>query len=467
MLTATLQTPEIEEMDGLWVLDTKVSSMLEPDRVDERYPHNHRPLVQLSRRWIRVLGVREDEVTAYVIGDTNRVACGHYACHALEIRLVSKRPFVVVGYHQTETDECDPKMTVRSAQQVARGRLGRMPHLMPQPKIWQSDIPDPISERTLNWVSLADLAEIARLAPDEVIAQFAGFSPSTVNEPNVALMFLWDPTAGLGPASSYAEMIRIYPGFDPDPTDVCLGEQRWGDKRGYLLGDKWQSHLNRDNLTWGAALKLFPELFYVTQTFAHRVIRLFQFGWRFDAISERYCWMEASAPEAPDAPLPVLPKDQLQELRMVLSEELPERDFRLAAQATFGLSATGAENETELWVDMPQMGDRAISPGTSFVHNDGFQSIFALGGRVVISCGFWTRAGAAKSPHYYCGQIAVFAGPALNPRTDQAILRLWFWPGSLVRVTPTGSVGGLVPDDLPQDAARLVERFLLRLGYTN
>jgi len=98
--------------------------------------------------------------------------------------------------------------------------------------------------------------------------------------------------------------------------------------------------------------------------------------------------------------------------------------------------------------------------------SNAFKQLTGFDGRLVIARCYWTRAGAGKSPHHYAGMLAVFPKAVDDPRRDpSAILRLWFLPDSVHRMTPEGSKGGLCPLEVPNRIAPAVEQFLLDLGY--
>lgn len=140
---------------------------------------------------------------------------------------------------------------------------------------------------------------------------------------------------------------------------------------------------------------------------------------------------------------------------MERSTEVPKADFVRKAESAIG------HNQ---WTEAPVLDDPL--GGIGQYHNS-FKQLTSFGGRLVVAKGFWTRAGASQSPNYYCGMLAVFPDGAVDdPRRDEsAILRLWFWPDEVQRISPDGSRGGLCPPEVPGDIALVVERFLLDLGY--
>ena len=441
-ISTLTKAPTIVLPEGSWVVDASVSASLYPHDDDNRIPRNERPLVKLTRGWSEVYAPQNAGIERYLINSNVRTADGHYRTVSQTWRLISSGPFVVVRYSDNNiwAGEFAPyQRGIQVARQIHHGHPGMKPELSAKPDIRESTIVDPKNaSRNLNWVNLTELVQITGLDGADIVRFYAGFSASTVYEPNVAFLF---------EAVSASMQLRIYP--RNVPTDFCLGETKWGGKNALSLAEM------EDLLTET------PSNFWVTQSFAYEVIRLAQFNYRPDkATHQPSLRLEAPQLEMPAAPMPVLTDQQFRDakdLRMDLEHELSEVSFRSAAQRVLGVT------EPDSWQSTPVMDDPLGGMGQYY---NRFHSLTGFDSRLVISTGFWTRAGASKSRNYYAGCLAVFPEAVDDPRRDpSAILRLWFWPGEVVRMTPDGSLGGLCPSSLPPGIAESVYRFLLELGY--
>ncbi|MBM3206548.1 MAG: hypothetical protein FJZ43_02925 [Candidatus Staskawiczbacteria bacterium] len=433
--------------DGLWTAKVCVSSYLRPHPEDRRIPRDQLPCTVPTQWWAQVLGVKEDEVKQTLIGESSTTPKQYgYVSNEQGWTLTSEKPFVVVRFRDYDMGRGDKAKYWRgltAARQMHKGELGQYPDMIRKPQIFPSTISDPENRRwdgdtdvspKLNWVELGELAKISGLQPEEIIKGFAGFSPSTYYEPNVPLM--------CGRIQS-GNMVRMYVGNVP--MSGCGGELAWGGKNTASL-DLFQQLIDRHN---GKVS--------ITQSFAYAVIRLTQFGYRPDNEAPQPSFrLEAPMPAAPQNTLPVLSVEELRELhelRQSLPKELSKAEFRQTAESAVG--------STE-WKKAPQMSDVL----NGFAYYTDFEYLEAFDGRLVISNGYWTRAGANKSPNYYCGMIGVFPKRVADPRRDQsAILRLWLFPDELVRLMPAGQKGGVCPPSVPTDVAECMKRFLGGLGY--
>lgn len=453
MLTTALpQSPEVAQLrNGLWTaqIDNLTSGWYARPE-DERTPRYDRPLTEQSRYWAQILGTTGDEMTVHMVRE-HHDAPTKYGNDATwrDVRLVSAKPFVVVKVCEPGQYNRRTRYGFAAARQVHGGHLGRKPYLTLQPTVVSSNMRDPDGRlnRTINWVRLKELTEITRLDAADILRDYAPFSPSTYYEPNV-------PVAQ-GPLNNWSSrvnlnILRLYTDTEL-PQGYCGGEGFWGGDN----ADTLEARVS--GMGWN------PNELWVPQTFANLVIRLSSFGYRpGQPLPDASCQIAVPMPVQPQLPLPVLPVEELKELhslRMELVEELPQGHFRQAALSALGFLRGIA------WSKVPESDD-----GGSFRYYTNFEQAQRVvkDGRVIIGACYWTRGGAAKSPHHYAGFLAVFPKniSITDARRDpRAILRVWFWPDSLVRETPDGSKGGLCPPEVPTDCARLVERFLLNLGY--
>jgi hypothetical protein len=411
--------------EGWWVATVNVGSMLKPHPLDERLTHDLRPLTEPSSYWAMVYGEGDLEVqrTPHL-----HTAPGHYASMRHKCEITSPEPFVVV---RRRDGEDAARRGFTAAREVYVGELGRSPQVY-EPVNVRRYLKDPDDiRRDLHWVPFWEVAETTGLSPADIIRGFAGFSKSTIYEPNVPLL-------------SHNSIMRVYTG--EVPRDFCAGESWWG-------GDNAMT-LDRvaDDINYAGQRNL-----WIHQSFALKVLRLVEFGYNPGAESLGAIRLDAPLPEAPPAQLPVLTTEQFQDLEPQLMEllgEVSEAEFQQTAERVLGLG------------DDDWKADDVMNDSGSFQYRNRFQSLRALGGRLVISRCFWTRAGEPESDHYYSGLVSVFPEAVTDARRDQsAILRIWFTSDRAVRETPTGLQHGLIPPGVPADAAALVERFLASLGY--
>jgi hypothetical protein len=448
--TALPQSPEVSQLpSGVWTATVDgLSSKWHAHPEDKRTPRPHRPLTKQSRRWAQVLGATPDEVQVYVVRERHTTP-GKYGYESIErdVRLVSFKPFVVVRV--TEPDEYYDyaRYGFVAARQVHGGQLGRKPYLTRLPEVAASSMRDPAigdHNRTLNWVQLSELAEITGITAADIIRDYAPFSPSTAYESNVPL------ASGNYKLWTQPDIRRVYTDAEL-PQGYCGHETAWGGNNAITLDE--------------IADTMWTKGLWVPQSFANRVIRLVSFGYRPGCpLPEALCQIGAPMPAQPQFLLPVLPVEELKELhvlRMELADELPESVFRQAA-----LRALGPALDTT-WRKVPELTD----PLNGFAYNTDFEQIEqdTDDGQIVIGTCSWTRAGAPKSDNYYAGFLAVFPKgiTVTDARRDpRAILRIWLWPGELVREMPIGSKGGLCPPEVPAGCSPMVEHFLLDLGYS-
>jgi hypothetical protein len=421
--------PEITEPpEGCWVAKVKVWTSLNPHWDDDRFPRNERPLVRQTQRVARVLGAGHPGDVVYSTSVSEDTVQGHYATATIQHLIVRRRPFVIVTH-------AGNRYEYEAARQLHKGELGVFP-AVENPAVlagWHSDPTAP--ERNLHWVQVREIARITGLAPDQIFRGFGEFSPSAINDPNV-------PTLIVAPWSIDDVILRVYTREEPG-DNFCRGESQWGGGNAIWL-DKADPEQLGD--------------LYVPQPFAYTVIRLSQFGYQPDGSAPKTARLfKAPVPTFPSHALPVLEAEDLQLLYMQLAEELPQDDFRQAALSTFNFPLKSE------WQDTPELDD-----GGSFRYHTNFQLLShpVESGQVVIGTSFWSRGGHSKG-EYYAGFAAVFPADTnvTNARHDPATLRLWFQPGAVMRETPEGSRDGLIPPQVPADAAELVERLLLNLGY--
>lgn len=446
--------------NGKWVVEIEVTSFIMPDPEDHRVPVSQRPTVVPFQHWAQVCGVtRADVQLTLLTEDTAGSESGYKAVSRRQKwQVVSDKPFAVVHYRDYDQFHgllAKQHRRLTAARQMHKGELGQQPKLTQYPQTLQSSIPDPDRGFTdksqkfvrpnLNWVELDELSKIVGLSPKQIITGFAGFSPSTYYEPNVPVLQII--SYGAKGLSRREDVTRVYPGAVPNSP--CGGEYQWGGNSAISL-KAFESISARQG-----------SKFWVPQHFAYNVIRLTSFGYRPEnEAPENSFRLEAPMPAPRAAQLPVLPVEELRQLHTLTAElrqELPERDFRLAAEAALGGGFWSAE---------PRMDDEGGGVGKYFTD---FTRLNSADGRVVIAVCHWTRAGAGKSKNYYAGMLAVFPERVItDPRRDQsAILRIWFWPDSLQRLTPDGSKDGFYPPGLRSEDGWIINDFLGRLGYSS
>lgn len=450
----TTDSGDVVIPDGKWVAEVSVDSFLKPHPEDRRIPRTNLPLTEPVKWWSQVLGVKAGEVQK-ILQDERRTTPQDYGYVSVEQDwlLVSDKYFVAVNFRDHDEwygGDAKSHRGLVLSRQIHKGELGQNPPLSRKPQVFPSQILDPdkghwdlsnpyepkFIRPNLNWVQLSELTQIVGLTPEEIIAGFAGFSASTYYEPNVPLLL----------GGVLGEIVRIYTGSVPQ--SFCSGEYQWGGGNTATI-----SSLPATLNNWGNGV-------FVTQSFAYAVIRLVQFGYKPEnEMPENSFRLEAPMPQAPEGTLPVLSVEKLRELhelRAQLPSELSKETFRAYAEAALG---------TSYWHKAPYMDDKS----QGFSYNTQFERLHLddENGCITICTCYWTRAGADKTRNYYSGMLAVFPEKVFNPRTDEtAILRIWFWPGELVRQTPTGSKGGLCPPEVPENLASRVKDFLRGLGYT-
>lgn len=430
--------------DGKWVAEIRVASHVEARPEDRRTPVNERPLVVPVRWWSQVLGLKAGEASTTLLGERRTTPKDYgYVSIEQDWKLVSDKPFVVVHFrdhNECRKDSPNPHREMTASRQVHKGELGRRPELLRKPRILVSEIPDPdnsyLIPPNLNWVELAELADIMSIEPEDIIRGFAGFSPSTFYEPNVPL---------LHKMLRREDITRVYVG--DVPQIFCGGECLWGGESAIAL-----SSLQR-LIDWNGGKVWIP------QSFAYQVIRLTQFGYRPEnEAPENSFRLEAPMPIPPEPKMPILSAQELRELhplKMELPKELSQGVFQGLAENALG---------TDKWQDSKEMDD--TSEGFSYYTDFRRLDLDLEGDSITIAICHWTRAGADKSDNYYSGMLAVFPERVADPRRDpSAILRVWFFPDSLQRLTPVGCKGGICPPEVPADLAERVKRFLVSLGY--
>lgn len=445
-MITTLPQPPSRPREGSWVLEIPdLASGWYPHPEDRRTPKLLRPLTERSCRWAQVLGVTADELVVHVVRERydppSKYGC---ASNVRTVRLVADRPFVAVLVTEPNQYDSEYRYRFAASTQVHGGQAGRKPSLTRWPNVVPSYMRDPGIglNRWVNWVRLSELAEISGLDAMDIIRNYAAFSPSAVYEPCVPLARSAFGRGVFNPASP--DIVRVY--TTELPPDFCAAETAWGGDNAVLF----DAHTGDSQECW------------VPQSFANCVIRLAGFGYRpGQPLPEDSCEVAAPMPEQPQFQLPALPVEELRELhelRMQHEQELPRTAFRAAAQSALDLPP-----EAE-WREAPESTD----PLDGFAYYTNFTEVQSTDdGRVVIGMCDWTRGGHGPGENY-AGFLAVFPkGVDITDarRDPRAILRIWFWPGELVRQLPSGSKGGLCPPEVPGDCARLVERFLLNLGY--
>jgi len=430
------------KLEGMYRIDDiPVASFLKAVPGDNRRPQCERPMVVPSYRMVRVYGVAEHELMVVRMAQRHTVPREYgYISDENTYTLVSPRPFVAVGYTDDSQAVWGNEFAPLHRQlfvprQIHKGQFGQRPPFL-RPKVIASDLLDPMAPgdnpRTLNWVSLDELCERAGMKPSDLLREFAGFSLSNWYEPNVVL-------------SGPDKVLRVY--TNALPHGFCGGEALWGDEA-VLLDTSLKLLLDEH-----------PERYRVTQTFAFAVLRLLTFGYPLGCDQpEGGVPLRIPTPKVTKEPkLSLLTAEQLsdrQRLVAELSAEVPQIIFSRKAEGIIG---------HDNWVSNPVMNDELGGVGQYY---NAFKQLTGFDGRLVIARCYWTRAGAGKSPHHYAGMLAVFPKAVDDPRRDpSAILRLWFLPDSVHRMTPEGSKGGLCPLEVPNRIAPAVEQFLLDLGY--
>jgi len=168
-------------------------------------------------------------------------------------------------------------------------------------------------------------------------------------------------------------------------------------------------------------------------------------------------------PKPTDNRLPELPVEELVTLRANRKPMLDRRSFERIVRAVMTKGS---------WQENPAMADRN-SPG--FVYEDDFKTLVGCEGRLHVSVGFWTRAGASKPPagfsgdFYWTAFVDVFdsfcSWTSRRFPKPEPIYRLQVWDDQLARVTPSGSVGGLIPNQIPEDVRPTLAKLLYGLGF--
>lgn len=462
--------------DGKWVTTIDVRRFMEPHPEDRRTPRPDRPLVVPVRWWAQVLGVSEQEVTRTLVRERGTLPSQYgYVSREETWQIVADKPFVIVTGR--ERDECAGDLaqlrhSLVCAKQMHKGEFGRKPELANKPRVFRSRVSDPdeaevvsrveeeleVQRSSINWVNLQELANLVQMSSEDVLRTFAGFSDSTYYEPNVPI---------LCGAFATKNITRVYTHILP--LSFCWGEAQ--------LGGSQAIHLDG----FSELVEQHGTHLWVPQSFAHAVLRLVQFGYRgAETIAEPTFMLDAAEPEVPTMPLPILSVEQLRELhelRLLLPSEVTREHFVAAAEETLVPRFHYAERwmDGNLWQRSKVMGDRDGGCGKYYTDFDRLD--LTLGNhQITIARCDWTRAGAYKSPNYYAGLLTV--RPSVNPlrkqfpnmeddprRDESALLRLWFWPGELVRSLPTGSKGGVCPSTLPDEVVEHVKKFLGLLGY--
>jgi len=445
MSTSTLQDmiyvdklPEVGELpEGTWAAFVDVRTTRYPLDADDRIPHTERPLIIVTSLVADVLpmnGGDLDGAVCYIVR-TPDVVPGHYSSNWQKCLIVAANAFMVVATRE------GTRRSLRqiTARQIRHGELGRKPTLRVQPTL---DIESWIAFRdrprqAVQWVTVANVATITGLTPMQILTGFAAFSPSTVYEASIPMLTpeSLDRRGGLN-------LKRVYIGTIPD--DFCLAEQEWGGSNVASLRDFDPEHLGE---------------FRIPRSFASTVIRLVQAGYQPEGtMPESALHLEAPCPDMPPHQFPVRSLEELTPWRQTRDSDVTKEVFRQAA-----LSALALPRDTE-WASAPQSDD-----GGSFRYNTDFEQVErdTGSGQVVIGSCFWSRGGAGTG-EFHAGYLAVFPlGVAVEDarRDHRAILRVWFWPGELVRETPEGSADEFCPPEVPSDCSVILQRCLLDLGY--
>ncbi|HSW81044.1 MAG TPA: hypothetical protein VLG40_01490 [Candidatus Saccharimonas sp.] len=442
MSKATLKN--VAEFEGMYVADrVPVASCRRPHPDDRRTPSYRRPLTQLSHRSVRVYGV--DEASLIFTRRDSLFTAPHglgYASSEFKYMLSSLKPFVAVGFTDDNNDPsygrwatCHRRLFV--PRQINKGEFGQRAPFDGEPRILPSDMLDPTTlldhPRELNWVGLDELAALTGLKPATILREFAGFSLSTWYEPNVVVR---DPNGKLWRV--YSDMLQ---------GSYHSGELQWGgEDAAVLLDEQYSELLNRR-----------PRGYAVTQTFAFAVLRLVQYGYQCgDGLPQGGVLLEVPMRDVPtvDEPLPVLSGEELRELHPLSVSRptaLSEAAFCQVAEAAMGYADwTQRTTEDSLLEDL----------GSRF----SIRRLSGFGERLVVARVYLTHGHASDArPHQCSGMLVVL--PDGSQDVASAILRLWFTPDGVHRMTPEGSKGGLCPPEVPSDIAPVVKRFLLDLGY--
>ncbi|MBX4186987.1 MAG: hypothetical protein KW802_01860 [Candidatus Doudnabacteria bacterium] len=458
-----IRTPQgpYQVADGKWVAKVIVKGFLKAHPEDNRIPLTERPLTVPVRHWAQVLGLRESQARSFFTERRMTTPKDYLYCSNEEMWwVVADKPFVMVLFRDHDEwagDHAKNQRGITVARQVHRGQLGRYVEIDRTPTVVPSNIPNPKdTTQSVNWVRLAKLSEITGLPPEDILYEFAGFSPSTIYEPNVPLLVAPNAAAirSMGCPNVPTPRFRFY--SVSLPQSFCGGEEGWGGTPVGPDGKYEGGTFGEDILSMWEA----KEGLWVPQRFATDVLRLTQFGYRRNnETPEPSFKLEAQMPTAPEVEFPVLPVEKLRELhelRGKLRGEVSASDFQQAAEKAC---------ESIIWTRARNLDDK--SQGFSYYTD--FEKVQAFSGQLVIGKCYWTRAGHDKTSNYYAGFLAVFPQMAAveDPRTDpRAILRIWFWPGELLRQTPSGSKDGLCPPEVIPEIADRVKYFLTQLGYT-
>jgi hypothetical protein len=470
--------------DGKWVLFLELRSGLYPHPEDQRIQLNKRPCVIERIEGAYLMGVIREEIEIFEAYPAKDEECDPYYWGAVRteyVWVVSDKPF---GALRTIYDALDGKLVecFRAAQQVHMGKLGCKPRLTAKVEVAHSNIDDPEDRdrcywderayehkmrpaRKLNWIRLTDVAKTTGMSCEEILRGFSKFSASTYYEPNVPLIDAAKATDLMGQEGCDFFRYRFY--TDTFPQTFCGGELGWGGREigptGHVVGDVEQLVFQKAENLW------------ITQSLGLTVGRLAQFGYRPDQEMPTPGFkLEVKVPEAPAREFPVLSVEELRELhelRRNLPAELPKSMFKTAAVNAI---CNSEHFDGGTWTRDESLDDNS----NGFSYYVDFEKITAFNGRLTVGTCYWTRGGADKTPNYWAGFISVMPEPTKelidgkpkpkpNPRFDKnALLRIWFWPDSLVRVSPTGSRGGLCPPEIEPEIADQVKSFLVNFGYT-
>ena len=414
---------EVDVTESQWVAHVRVSTYRAPHPLDKRYGTNAkgernarlRPLTQTVTRFVRVIGVRKDEVAVHVI-NTNNDREYHDWCNALELVLVSAKPFAVVTMADDQEYPSQSgyrRESVRIARQVHKGELSRTFTPVTLEGVGSEFR---IDSQRMRFTRLADVAREVGMEPMVVLQRFAQVSPSSYYEPNAAVYAAHtDRTVRNGSPWRF----RVYTDAIPKGGD-CGGAIGWG---------------GEDAMDWKTfALNSWSDI-RIPERWARDILVLAHFGFipGVCEVPEASFDLKADCPEPYEVSgmLPVKPIDEIRELRAERSGDI-KRD-------AFEKHLLRLSDKTAM-ADMPWLNDIG-----NFQYYTDYKGIELFGGRLTVATCFWTRGGSGVG-EYWAGFIAVHSRMTNNPRREKALYRLMIWPNEILRAAPEGALGGFFPE---------------------
>ncbi|NQV89868.1 hypothetical protein HQ487_00500 [Candidatus Uhrbacteria bacterium] len=461
---------EIQVPDGKWALRIKLSTSLTSHPQDKRFGINQeghsdarlRPHTQVVTRFVRVLGVAEDAVTIHQINDHHDRESHHWI-NDLDLLLVCDQPFAVLTISDDQEFPSQSgyrRASIRVARQVHKGELSQTF----RPVVLRSTESDlQINHAPVQYVQLKDVAQAINIDPLECLRTFAVVSPSSYYEANASI-------------SHRGARYRIYETV-PQGGD-CTGASQWGETA--ISWETFQANMNTKG--WHS------DQIFIPMAWARDILILAHFGFipGVNEKPERSFLIKAEQPEPYTilGLLPVLPIDEIRELRGSIQKARTPGEWNALVKATLGpqkQSATHPKDRPftdrdrsafECWVETvtghsnwAQAQD--LNDTGSFVYHNDFRVLRLFNDRLSIATSFWSRGGADKG-QYWAGFIAVHPEIAVDPRREPALYRLMIWPDQILRQTPIGVEGGFFPEieGIEPEIMETIRQLIRPCGFT-